>query len=171
MRSSPSSINRLNQNSSIIELSASKKPSVHLENLQSAGLKSLDDLLWVLPLRAIPMPKISPYSQLRLNEIFLGQGKIIHKEIRPAFGRRTKGKFLLYNAYLIVQELNGNQTIALRWFNVYPSQKKQMETLDQIWFLGTPQEWRAQIQIVNPKIHPLDSNDWSKTFGGIPNNQ
>lgn len=165
MRSNPSSISKFNQSSSITELSSSKKPSAHIESLQGAGLKTINDLLWVLPLRAIPMPKISPYSQLRLNEIFLGQGKIIHKEIRPAFGRRTKGKFLLYNAYLVVQELEGNQTIALRWFNVYPNQKKQMEALDQIWFLGTPQEWRAQIQIVNPKIHPLDSNDWSKSFG------
>lgn len=165
MRSNPSNTDSLGLHSPLESLALSKKPSAHLLALQSAGMRSLEDLLWALPLRALPLPPVAPFYQLRLGELFLGQGRIIHREIRPAFGRRTKGKFLLYNAYLVVQELSGMGTMSLRWFNVYPNQKKQMELWDRVWFLGTAQEWRGQVQLVNPKVHPLADDDWSKELG------
>ena len=165
MRSNPSSTNKFTLSSPLEALAMGKKPSVHLLTLQGAGMRTLEELLWALPLRALPLPQVRPFNQLRLNELFLGQGRIIHKEIRPAFGRRTKGRFLLFNAYLIVQELEGNGTIALRWFNVYPNQKKLMETWDRVWFLGNAQEWRGQVQLVNPKVHILADADWASGLG------
>lgn len=165
MRSNPSTTSSLQQETSLLELAAGKRPSAHLETLHQAGVRTLEDLLWLMPLRSVPLPRLKPYAQLRQGEMFLGQGRVIHREIRPAFGRRTKGKFLLYTAYLVVQELEGHQTMALRWFNIYPSLKKQMEAWDQVWFLGVPQEYRAQIQIVNPKVHPIDGSDWASSHG------
>lgn len=165
MRSNPSNTNSLSSSSKLEDLALGKKPPANLLALQSAGVQTLEDLLWVLPLRALPLPKLRPFHELILNELFLGQGRIIHREIRPAFGRRTKGRFLLYNAYLVVQELNGNGTLAMRWFNVYPNQKKMMETWDRIWFLGAAQEWRGQVQLVNPRVHVLDDSAWDQTLG------
>jgi ATP-dependent DNA helicase RecG len=133
--------------------------------LISAGLKSIEDLLWVLPLRAIPMPKPKGFKEARVGQLFLGSGRIIHREIKPAFGRRTKGRFLLHNGYMVVQELNGEATLPLRFFNLYPQQKKQLETLDRVWFLGNLQEYKAQNQIINPKIHPVDNDGWVHSLG------
>lgn len=165
MRSNPSTTSNFTTSSPLEVLATGKKPTAHLLALQAGGVRTLEDLLWLLPLRAMPLPRLRPYHELHLNELFLGQGKIIHKEMRPAFGRRTKGKFLLYNVYMVVQEIEGGQTIALRWFNAYPSQKKQFETLDQIWFLGTAQEWRGQVQLVNPRVHPLEDQSWGTGLG------
>lgn len=163
MRSNPSSI--VNSDSSLLVLSSGKKPSAHLESLYSAGVQRLEDLLWLLPLRTLPMPKVRPFREAREGELFLGCGKVIHREVKPAYGRRTKGRFLLHNGYVIVKELNGEATLPLRFFNLYPQQKKQIEDWDQVWFLGTMQEWRAQNQIVNPKVHPLLDEAWAQTLG------
>ncbi|MBY0516155.1 MAG: ATP-dependent DNA helicase RecG [Bacteriovoracaceae bacterium] len=111
------------------------------------------------------MPNLKPFREAKESELFLGTGKIIHREIRPAFGRKTKGRFLLYTGFIVVKELNGDSTIPLRFFNLYPQQKKQIEELDQIWFLGNLQEYKAQLQMVNPRIHSLLDQDWGESLG------
>ncbi|MFN9116214.1 MAG: DEAD/DEAH box helicase, partial [Bacteroidota bacterium] len=90
---------------------------------------------------------------------------VIHREVKPAFGRRTKGRFLLHNGYVVVKELDGDATLPLRFFNLYPQQKKQIEDWKDIWFLGTMQEWKAQNQIVNPKVHAIVDENWVKSLG------
>ncbi len=146
-------------------LAAGKKPPAHLESLSEGGVTTLGDLMWVLPLRTLPMPRPRPFSEARLNELFLGKGKVIHREVRPAFGRRTKGRFLLHNAYVVVKELDGDATMSLRFFNLYPQQKKQIDLWDQVWFLGQLQEWKAQHQLVNPRVHPLADEGWGDQLG------
>jgi ATP-dependent DNA helicase RecG len=131
------------------------RAGAHLEGLEAAGVRTFEDLAWLLPLRAVPLPRVRPFRDIRPGDLFLGQGKVLHREIKPAFGRRTKGRFLLHNAYFVVQEESGSSTCALRFFNLYPNQRKAMEAWDRIWFLGTPQEWRGQVQLVNPKVYPL----------------
>lgn len=161
MRSSPSNTSSLKPEAPLTALVA--KPSAYIDSLMEAGLQTVEDLLWMLPLRAIPLPKLRPFRDMHIGEMFLGQGKILHREIKPAFGRRTKGRFLLYNAYFVVQETEGTGTIALRFFNMYPNQRKAMETWDQVWFLGVPQDWRGQVQIVNPKMQ-ADAG-WIESLG------
>lgn len=163
MRSSPSITFR--PDSPLGLLSKGKKPAAHIDALVDAGVRTIEDLLWIFPLRALPMPRVRPFREAREGELFLGRGKIIHREIKPAFGRRTKGRFLLYNGFLVVKELDGDATLSLRFFNIYPQQKKQLEDLETVWFLGTLQEWRAQHQIVNPKIHALIDADWASSLG------
>lgn len=166
MRSKPSNTARLEGESSLLALAAGKKtPSPHLEALFAAGLKTVSDLMWLLPLRAIPMPKPRPFREAREGELFLGCGKVIHREVKPAYGRRTKGRFLLHNGFVVVKELDGDGTLPLRFFNLYPQQKKQIEAWDKVWFLGTMQEWKAQNQIVNPKVHALVDEAWAQTLG------
>ncbi len=163
MRSSPSSTVSLD--APLSALSRSKAPSAHVAALMDAGVRTVQDLLWALPLRAIPTPRLRPFREAREGEMFLGQGRVIHCELRPAFGRRTKGRLLLYTGHLVVKELSGDGTLSLRFFNIYPQQKKQLEGLEQVWFLGQLQEWRAQLQIINPKVIPLLDASWPSTLG------
>jgi len=121
MRSKPSSTAEpITLDTPIERLNSTSRPSAHMQSLQEAGLRTVDDLLWALPLRTIPMPRPGRFREAREGQLFLGSGSIIHREIRPAFGRRTKGRFLLHNAYIVVKELDGDATMPLRFFNIYP---------------------------------------------------
>jgi ATP-dependent DNA helicase RecG len=163
MRSKASHI--VETDSSLAILSKTKTIPAHLNSLVAAGIKTIDDLFWILPLRSQPMPKARPYSEAVNGELFLGKGKIIHREIKPAFGRKSKNRFLLHNGYIIVKDLENDATLPLRFFNLWPQQKKQLEDFQEIWFLGQMQEWRAQYQIINPKFHNLIDADWINQQG------
>jgi ATP-dependent DNA helicase RecG len=139
-------------------LTAGKKPSPTIEKLTEAGLKTILDLLWILPLRIYKMPSFKAFREAEMNQFFKGSGKIIHCEIKPAFGRRGKGNILLFNGYVVLKDDLSQESLSLRWFNLYPNQKKQIEALDHIAFLGQVQEFKAQKQIVNPQIIDPDVN-------------
>lgn len=157
MKSKTSSTVDLNWFSDVTDLNKGKKPSPTIEKLSEAGLKSLQDLLWILPLRIHKMPSTAPFREAMMNQYFKGSGKIIHCEIKPAFGRRGKGNILLYNGYVVLKDDLSSETLSLRWFNLYPNQKKQIEALDHLLFLGQMQEFKAQKQIINPQIIVDDS--------------
>ncbi len=151
MKSRPSSTSELSWSSPLEELSG-KKPTPTIQKITDAGIKTLQDLLWILPLRIHQMPAIQPFREAQLNQFFKGSGKVIHVDIKPAFGRRGKGNILLYNGYVVVKDDLSSETLSLRWFNLYPNQKKQIESLEKILFLGQAQEFKAQKQIINPQI-------------------
>lgn len=165
MRSKPSLTADFEGSTPLLALAKTKAPSAHLQSLMDAGISTLADLLWVLPLRTIPMPRPKPFKEAREGELFLGCGRVIHREVKPAFGRRTKGRFLLHNAFVVVKEIEGDATLPLRFFNLYPQQKKQIEDWKDIWFLGTMQEYKAQNQIVNPKVHTIVDESWVNSLG------
>lgn len=152
MRSRTSNTSELSWDSPLTALTSGKKASPTAEKLMEAGIQSLRDLLWILPLRIHTMPPIQPFREAQLHQFIKGSGKVLHVEIRPAFGRRGKGNILLYNGYVVLKDDLSNDTIGLRWFNLYPNQKKQIEGLDQITFLGMAQEYKAQLQVINPQI-------------------
>jgi ATP-dependent DNA helicase RecG len=139
-----------------------KKPSPTIEKLESSGIQTIRDLLWILPLRIHKTPSAKPFRDAELNQFFKGSGKVIHVEIRPAFGRRGKGNILLYNGFAVLKDDLSHESISLRWFNLYPNQKKQIESLEQISFLGQVQEYKAQKQIINPQI--IDSQAENPPF-------
>jgi ATP-dependent DNA helicase RecG len=159
MKSRPSSTSELSWNSSLHELVSGKKPSPTIDKIVEAGIKTLHDLLWILPLRTHKMPSLQPFREAQLNQYFKGSGKIIHTDIKMAFGRRGKGNIMLYNGYVVVKDDQSNETLSLRWFNLYPNQKKQIEGLESITFLGQAQEFKAQKQIINPQIITTEASD------------
>lgn len=152
MKSSLSNTTDLNWGSPIESLSSSKRPSPTLEKLSEAGIKTVSDLLWILPLRIHKSPAPQAFREALLGEYFRGAGKVIHVEIRPAFGRRGKGNILLYNGYVVIKDDLSNESLSLRWFNLYPNQKKQIEALEHISFMGKVEEFKAQKQVINPQI-------------------
>lgn len=185
MKSSLSNTTELNWDSPIESLARGKKPSPTLEKLADAGVKTLSDLLWILPLRIHKAPAPQPFREAIMNQFFRGSGKVIHVEIRPAFGRRGKGNIFLYNGYVVLKDDLSGESLSLRWFNMYPNQKKQIEALEHISFLGQVQEFKAQKQIINPQIlnteeiapyiieyptvNKLPGNTFKKAFELIPN--
>ena len=152
MKSSPSSTPELNWDSPIESLSKGKRASPTLEKLAAAGIRVLSDLLWILPLRIHKSPAPAAFRDAELDQYFRGSGKPIHIDIKPAFGRRGKGNILLFNGYVVLKDDLTSETMSLRWFNLYPNQKKQIESLDHISFLGQVQEFKAQRQVINPQI-------------------
>jgi ATP-dependent DNA helicase RecG len=133
-------------------LSVNRKPSPTVSKLIDAGIQSLSDLLWILPLRIHPTPLPKPFREAQLNQYFTGSGKVIHAEVKPAFGRRGKGNILLFTGYVVVKDDLSSETLSLRWFNLYPNQKKQIEALSRISFIGQVQEFKAQKQLINPQL-------------------
>ena len=152
MKSSLSNTAEIRWDSPIESLSKSKKPSATLLKLSDAGVKKISDLLWILPLRIHKSPSPQPFREAILNEFFRGSGKVIHVELRPAFGRRGKGNILLHNGFVVIKDDLSSETLSLRWFNLYPNQKRQIESLGHIQFLGQVQEFKAQKQVTNPQI-------------------
>jgi ATP-dependent DNA helicase RecG len=152
MKSSLSDSTEINWDSPIESLSRGKKPSPTFEKLAAAGIQKISDLLWILPLRIHKSPPPSPFREAILNQFFRGSGKVIHVEVKPAFGRRGKGNILLYSGYAVVVDDLSQESLSLRWFNLYPNQKKQIEVLEHVNFLGQVQEFKAQKQIINPQI-------------------
>lgn len=152
MRSKTSGIIDISWNSPLDSLTAGRKPSPTIEKLKSAGVQTLLDLLWILPLRIHKTPSLEPFRNAQLNQYFKGSGKVIHAEIKPAFGRRGKGNILLYNGFVVLKDDRSTETMSLRWFNLYPNQKKQIESLEHMTFQGQVQEFKAQRQVINPQI-------------------
>jgi ATP-dependent DNA helicase RecG len=152
MKSSLSNTPEIRWDSPIESLSKGKKPSATLLKLADAGVNKISDLLWILPLRIHKSPPPQPFREAILNEFFRGSGKVIHVELRPAFGRRGKGNILLHNGFVVIKDDLSTESLSLRWFNLYPNQKKQIESLEHIQFLGQVQEFKAQKQVTNPQI-------------------
>ncbi len=162
MKSKTSSTAELSWTSSLEQLTQGRRPSPTIEKLSAIGIRSIIDLLWILPLRINKMPSLMPFREARLEEFFKGAGKVLHVDVKPAFGRRGKGNILLYNAHMVIKDDQSLETLSLRWFNVYPNQKKQIEGLDQVVFLGLVQEFKAQRQVINPQL--IDPNAASAAY-------
>ncbi len=159
--SKTSNIAEISWASPIQDLVRGKKPSPTIEKLMSAGVSTTRELLWILPLRINKIPDLRPFNEAIINQFFKGSGKVIQFEIKPAFGRRGKGNILLFNGYVVIKDTLSHETLILRWFNLYPNQKKQIESLVQINFIGQVQEFNTQKQIINPQIISDEINSQS----------
>lgn len=156
MKSKASSTNKLSWHSSTLLLGPKNRASKSLQKLHDSGFNKLKDLLWIFPLRVQDAPKLVPFSQIQIDELFLGEGRVLSLNLAPAYGRQGKGRVQLFNATLLVQDTMSENQLNLKFFNVYPSFKKQMETIQNFIFMGTVTDYKGMVQIVNPKINPKD---------------
>lgn len=154
MKSKNSSTNNILWSSSLKLLGTKNRPSKTILNLIDAGVKTVSDLIWIFPLRIQQMPKLSKFSQMEGEKLFLGTGSVISLNFSPAFNRNGRGKVQLFNATCVIKDNLSEQYISLKWFNTYPSLKKQLESYNDFTFLGTVQDYRGTLQIVNPRINP-----------------
>ena len=146
----------LDWNSPLIELFNSKKPSKTFHSLDQYGVKTLYDLLWLIPLRVELIPPIQSFDFIQDDQWFQGMGKIISVRNQPNFKGRGKGKAPLSNLTVLVQDNNSSATLTLKWFNCYPSMVQKVQKTESISFIGKVSSFMGNFQIVNPDIHDID---------------
>jgi len=167
MKSNPSNLSKLTWSSNLTELYSSK-PTKSAESLILAGYTSLEDLLWLFPIRIYPLPTLSSFSQAQEGAPFKGRGTILNSINRPNF--RTKGKngAQLFNITLIVKDIYSDRLIHLKWFNSYQSTLKKVDTLKKIQFTGMISSFSQTIQIINPEIEKCDDENTDSKKDLIP---
>ena len=134
-----------------------------IEALESTGITTVFDLLWVLPLRVHKVPPIQPISKAKDNCYFRGSGKVASFQSRPNFRAKGKNRVPLSNLTIIVTDESNNGSIQLKWFNCYPSVVQKLQSLDHISFAGVIQSFQGNLQIVSPEttdIHSLDEKNF-----------
>ncbi|MBL7665551.1 MAG: ATP-dependent DNA helicase RecG [Bacteriovoracaceae bacterium] len=120
--------------------------------LEEAQIKTIEDLLWIFPLRVQAAPKEKPFSEMRLGEFVKGSGKIVSLKKQLQWGRKGKGRVQLFQVSCVVQDLNNLHYMSLKWFNAYPNVIKRLEELSLVTFMGQVQEFQNSLQVMNPKI-------------------
>lgn len=157
MKSTQSNSSTISWNSPL-QLLFKGKSSKTLEKLESYGARVCSDLLWIFPLRIHVLPITQPFHFLREGELFRGRGKIISHQTKPNFRARGKGRALLHNITLVVQDELSHLTLNLRWFNAYSSLNEKMKKTEVINFNGIVQSFQGQLQIVNPEFDHYDQS-------------
>lgn len=149
-------------NSPISGLFSSKSPSKTAIKLNEAGYKTLNDLLWILPLRIVELPSFQSFKMAQVDSMFRGMGKVLSVQTRPNFKTSGKGKAPLANITVTVQDRFTPETISLKWFNCYPSQVKKIESLDKISFIGEVSSFNGQVQLVNPEQQDVLDSEYER---------
>ncbi len=157
--------------SSTLEDLLSKKSQKTTEKLNAYDINTLNDLLWIFPLRVVELPEVQDFSKIQDGMIFIGRGKIINIQAKPNFRIRGKGRALLYNIVVTVKDVYSDQYLTLRWFNTYGSVKQKLEKLDVLEFMGEASFFANKAQVVNPETFALssinDESHFQKTGGDL----
>lgn len=155
-------------NSSLEDLlgKASKKS---YEKLLSANFLEIADFLWVFPLRVIELPPLRSFEHIEEGRMFIGRAKILNVQARPNFRVKGKGRAMLYNIIVHVQDLLSERIISLKWFNSYGSITSKISKCTLIEFMGEASVFNGQFQFTNPEFYSLESSDDPSLFVTVSN--
>ena len=145
---------------------ASKKT---FEKLNIAGIHTLSDFLWVFPLRIIELPPLRSFDHIEEGRIFIGRAKILNVQAKPNFKIKGRGKAMLYNIMVHVQDLLSDKILTLKWFNSYGSITSKISKCTYIEFMGQASVFNGQSQFTNPDFNPLEKPDDLSSFVTISN--
>ena len=153
----------LNWNSSLEEMmgKASQKTT---EKLNNAGFLDLSDLLWIFPLRVVELPPLRSFEFIEEGRLFIGRAKILNVQAKPNFRIRGRGKALLYNIMVHVQDALSDKILTLKWFNSYGSVTSKISKCTYIEFLGEASLFNGQPQFANPEFFPLENLEVESSF-------
>lgn len=132
--------------------STPNKPNKTLSKLIENNIQTIEDLVWILPLRVIFIPPVKSFQSLKEGSYFRGNGKLISYDLTPAYGKKGKNRTQLFNVKAVVKDSLSNSYLNLKWFNAYPNIKKQLESLNEFEFAGVVQDFNSTNQIINPSI-------------------
>lgn len=155
------SSNEIHWNSPLKTLTGGRK-SKTVDKLQSRGIHSLYDLLWILPLRTTPLPKVQSFSGLHEDSLFKGVGKVLSARDQANFKAMGKGRTPLSNVTLTVQDRFSSHFMNLKWFNCYPSQVKALKDMTHIYFMGNVSTFMNEFQMISPEVDEITSIDYEK---------
>lgn len=140
-----------------------------IEKLNAVGVNQLCDLLWVFPLRVIELPPLRDFSFIEEGRIFIGRAKILNIQAKPNFRIRGRGKAMLYNINVHVQDCLSDKILSLKWFNSYGSINQKISKCEFIEFMGEASLYNGQLQFANPEFFQLDSINSESSFTTISN--
>ena len=146
-----------------------KASAKSLDKLQAAGIRSLTDLLWIFPLRVVELPPLRSFNFIEEGSIFIGRAKVLNVQAKPNFRARGKGRALLYNILVHVQDTLSDKIITLRWFNSYGSITQKISKATYIEFMGEASSFNGAVQFANPEFYALESTDSPSPFVTISN--
>jgi ATP-dependent DNA helicase RecG len=167
-----SSIKKANQDiqwSTKLEELLGKSQVKTIEKLNNAGLFLLSDLQWVFPLRVIELPPVRSFDFIEEGKIYIGRAKILNVQAKPNFRIRGRGKAMLYNIMVHVQDLKSDKIMTLKWFNSYGSITSKISKCNIIEFMGMPSLFNGQPQLANPDFFPLENADSPSPFVTVSN--
>ena len=157
----------LTWSSSIEDLSgqsSQKAKNKSIEKLKEAGLKTLSDLMWVFPLRVVELPPLRSFKYIEDDQIFIGRAKVLNVQARPNFRARGKGRAMLYNIIVHVQDLLSEEIVALKWFNSYGSVTSKISKCTYIDFMGEASSFNGQKQLANPEFFEVEDLESPSIF-------
>ena len=145
---------------------ASKKS---YEKLILAGITEVSDFLWAFPLRVVELPPLRSFDFVEEGRIFIGRAKILNVQAKPNFRIKGRGKAMLYNIMVHVQDMYSDKILTLKWFNSYGSITSKISKCTYIEFMGEASVFNGQPQFANPDFSPIESIDDPSTFVTISN--
>lgn len=140
-----------------------------IEKLEAAGIKEVRDLLWIFPLRVVELPPLRSFQYVEEGRLFIGRAKVLNIQAKPNFRVRGKGKAMLYNIMVHVQDTLSDKILQLKWFNSYGSVKDKIGRATWIEFMGEASVFNGQPQFANPEFFVLDSPESPSPFATAAN--
>lgn len=145
---------------------ASKKS---YEKLILAGITEVSDFLWAFPLRVVELPPLRSFDFVEEGRIFIGRAKILNVQAKPNFRIKGRGKAMLYNIMVHVQDMYSDKILTLKWFNSYGSITSKISKCTYIEFMGEASVFNGQPQFANPDFSPIESINDPSSFVTISN--
>ena len=155
--------------SSTLEDLLGKSSLKSIQKLNSVGLNKLQDLLWVFPLRVIELPPLRSFDFIEEGRIFIGRAKILNVQAKPNFRVKGRGKAMLYNIMVHVQDSFTDKILSLKWFNSYGSITQKLSKATYIEFMGEASVFNGQTQFTNPDFFQLETAKSESPFVTISN--
>ena len=118
------------------------------EQLARLGIHSLEDMLFHLPLRYEDRTQIKSLNQLKVGESVLVEGTIQSAEVK--FGKRRS---------LVCMLSDGADTVMLRFFHFYPSQREKLKPGTHLRCFGEVRQGYQNLELVHPQYECLDYFD------------
>lgn len=155
-------------NSSLTDL-LGKASHKSIEKLEAVGITKIQDLLWVFPLRVLELPPLRSFEFIEEGRIFIGRAKVLNVQAKPNFRVRGRGKAMLYNISVHVQDTLSDKIISLKWFNSYGSVTQKISQAIYIEFMGEASIFNGQLQFANPDFFKLETVDSESPFVTVSN--
>ncbi len=155
--------------SSTLEDLLGKTSQKSYEKLTLAGINELSDFLWIFPLRVVELPPLRSFDYIEEGRIFIGRAKILNVQAKPNFRIRGRGKAMLYNIMVHVQDTLSDKVLTLKWFNSYGSVTQKISKCTYIEFMGEASVFNGQSQFANPEFLPLEGPDDVSPFANVSN--
>lgn len=168
IKSNSKKANSIEWSSSLEDL-AGKASHKTVEKLNAAGITEVQDLLWVFPLRVLELPPLRSFEFIEEGRIFIGRAKVLNIQAKPNFRVRGRGKAMLYNIMVHVQDTLSDKILTLKWFNSYGSINQKIAKCTFIEFMGEASLFNGQVQFTNPDFFPLESAGDVSPFVSVSN--